>query len=427
MSFFRRLTTLYPLTLFGSLLFLAALLLLGSGLARGEALATGGGLLAMGLCIIAATVPRFIPTDGLLEDVSWDSAADLTAGFRASGHRLSMRRWRLPPFYRFHAAIRYELRCGDRLTYSAQGLYRLEGVESCDTDFRPPLPGTLYMHASFSIQDVFGLGRRRLGQMRDRQCTVLASRHPLGDIKFIDSRTSEDDNAKAKKSDQEKIFIRDYQPGDLARDINWKASGRINKLLTRIPPESEARTRLVRMLVLSESGGNSARGGYHLQLAAIKSLVSGLIDGIRSSHPGYRIELYLNKRMISISDTEDERRAYRALADWLPPERMDDDALPRIDSSVMVFSHSLCANLFKWIRGYRSEDLDMYLVQGVGEEDRPGSERRSADLAGKYLPAEITPGAFFPRVLPGELNPPALRFDGSHCNQLRQYRLRCLW
>jgi uncharacterized protein (DUF58 family) len=414
----------FPLTLFGTLLLLASMTLLGTALVRSDALAAAAGFLALALTVFAAVIPRFISADAVMDDLMWDSSADLSAGSSgasaASAHSLRLKRWTLPPFYRLHARISSRLCAGDRLLYRSRREYRLEDDQSLELPTTPPLPGILFQHGEFRLTDVFGIGCRWLGEVRDRQCAVLPPRLPPGDLRYIESRTSEEDNSRAKKSDQEKIFVRDYQNDDLARDINWKASGRINKLLTRIPPESEAKTRLIRVMVLSESGELGDRAGFQLQLAAVKSAVAGFLEEIRKRHGGYRVVLYFNGEQRELNDEDDFDRGLRALAAWHPPHKLETSELPILDSALTVFSHSLFAPLPTALRGYPPEDISLFIVQGTGDPEE-------ADLRLSYLPPEPGPGQFIPAIKPMSMNAPPLRISGQQYGMIREVRLNCRW
>lgn len=409
----------YPLTLFGTLLFIAGFIMLGTGLLNSDTLTSAGGVSALALVIIMATGQYFIPATGLMKDIQWNSSADLRAGISQRSHSLMIRRWTLPPFYRLHMNMKSHLTAESRVLYRGISEYRLEDSSSLDIELQPPLPGTLYMHGEFYIKDLFGISRRSLEEPVDRQCTVLPAEERMGEIRFISSRSTEEDNSQARKSDQEKIFIRDYQPGDLARDINWKASGRINKLLTRIPPESEAKTRLIRMLVLSESRGRDDEAGYQFQLARLKALVSGFLSGLHRDFPDYKVELYLNEKLRELTDGESFTAAGRALSDWLPPHRLEAGELPLIDGPLMVFSHSLCHDLFRWTREYPAENLSMFLVQGC----RPDAEDCESL---RLVPDESAPGGFYPMLKPAGLKAPVLTPGRHSYDLLKEFPLRCL-
>jgi uncharacterized protein (DUF58 family) len=123
---------------------------------------------------------------------------------------------------------------------------------------------------------------------------------------MINDSSSQDPNSLRKQADQEKIFVREYVSGDLARDINWKALARIGSLLTRIPPESPRESKIVRLVVYMPPAGRTPceQGCALVQLEHIRVIVSSILESIRRAESDYGFSVCLGDAEYNIGAGE---------------------------------------------------------------------------------------------------------------------------
>ena len=350
----RGLRRFYPLSFFGTLIIVSGLLLLGNGLLFSDGFAVVIGALAFLLCLCLSGAVLFQTAGRLRDAIHWNSGGNLIAFLRNENHSAFLSSWDLPPFLRFHISLRARLLVGNLLLYHFHRDYCFHGTERLPLEIVPPVPGRMQMKGEFYLSDIFGITRRSILFLDKRSAHVLPPGEGMSEVDLIRTSQSEDDKQMTKKSETEKIFIRDYQPGDLARDINWKASGRIHKLLTRIPPESESLSRLIQILLLADS--------RILELAYLKSLVRGFIDRMLSNDANAIFRIWLHNNQYEVNNDDSMELFLKALAEWRPAPYFQADDLPSTDRNMTIFSHERCVPLKKLLHRY--EDCRLFLVRG---------------------------------------------------------------
>jgi len=132
--------------------------------------------------------------------------------------------------------------------------YRSDNKGLFDFSFYFPYPGTVSLKASLFIEDIFSLIRINVFNENLKDFTVMPGikNDVVTDNKFL----VKDIITKQRKYDNntEKYLMREYVPGDLYRDINWKSSSRIDKLFTRISPGGKEESNILTFIYLSTSG-----------------------------------------------------------------------------------------------------------------------------------------------------------------------------
>lgn len=236
----------YPFTLLGTAL------LAGAGYLAGSAFATDNAY-EFALAAAAAFVLFVLAVDGRLQArrmvaaaLSWGDAAqplyartdgciDLQAAGAGRPHY----------FYRLHARVTGRLQAGGRAALRLRAEVS-SASEELPLRLTPPVCGELAVRARLAVRDVFGLTSSHLpGRDERRALTVRPAPLAMRSAPRIDAAVGEDTSTRRRSSDQERYHMREYQPGDRLKDINWKATSRTGELITRISPVSEHRTRLL--------------------------------------------------------------------------------------------------------------------------------------------------------------------------------------
>ena len=356
-----RLRRYYPLSFFGSVLLLTSLLLLGNGLLFSDIFAFTAGILAFLLCLILSVAVFLQPASRIGQGVRWNSGHDLTAYRCNSSHTAAVTGWEPPLFLRLHLSLRARLQIGTLVLYRFRRDYCLRGSEPRVLEITPPVPGRLQIQGEFYLSDIFGITRRRILSQGKRIAHVLPLGENMGEVDAVRTSQSEDDARPRRISENERIFIRDYQPGDLARDINWKASGRIDKLLTRIAPEAESQSRLIRLMLIADS--------YLLKLAYLKSLLRGFLDQLRTSDPLAVFNIWLHDRLYEVDNEDGMLSFFKELAAWCPNSSFALSDLPPATVSMTIFSHEDCSLLARSVRRYEGSHLFLVRNYRGGDYD----------------------------------------------------------
>ena len=132
--------------------------------------------------------------------------------------------------------------------------YRSDNKGLFNFSFYFPYPGTVSLKAAVYIEDIFSLIRINVFNENLKDFTVApgVKNDVITDYKFL----VKDIITKQRKYDNdiEKYLMREYVPGDLYRDINWKSSSRIDKLFTRISPGGKEESNVLTFIYLSAPG-----------------------------------------------------------------------------------------------------------------------------------------------------------------------------
>jgi len=411
MKIFKAIARAYPLTVFGSLTLGGSFLLwFFSSLTENQ---TGMFLSVFGFVLLALFVLlthlRFAFSDG--DSVSCSMTASLHAGENSSAVKINFAARDLPFFLRAHLRISGNLASGGRPLFYIAREYRFSGPGECDARIFLPAGGELSVRGVFILRDVLGLTRRVIGAESVFSRTVSSSSVADLDIDAAQDSVSQDPNALSRQSETERVFVREYVSGDLARDINWKALARIGSLLTRIPPESPRESKLVRLVVLMPPDGDSSRerGLALVQIEHIRVLVSSFLETIRRTMPDYGFSICIGTAKYTIEPGERFDSFYAELARagfgaWMPGETILEQAMSEkswiigsaSDSILMGMIRELCA------RGNRlmlSRMLSVYACRKTVDVYRVplltafSGSFPSRFLLALFLPSSSTPGS----------------------------------
>ena len=276
---------LWPLSFFGSLNFAAAVMFwvlsASSGNHAGIALSVFL-FLVLAACVASTHIPGGVRRAA---DCSWSRNATLYEGENPIVLRVtSATRRRLFSFTRVHLSFSGYISSAGRRLYRVSFDCRVSEGDEFDVPLTLPASGSLSLRGGYLVRDALGLSRKKIGPSESLDVAVLPRLGRLIDVRVEESASSASRNSLARKNEGEKIFVREYAAGDLARDINWKALARTGALLTRIPPESPREERFAR-LVLHLPLCDCACG--FIELDHVRALASAFLESVRMSAGDY--------------------------------------------------------------------------------------------------------------------------------------------
>ena len=282
----RRVWHYYPLTLPGTALAGAAVYLLGSAFASGsphEFLLSIFGFLAL---LVLAGLGRLQAYRCKLVEFEWDSSAPLAAREHGAQHRLRTRAARSWLFYRIHLRIAWRLQAGRRATLHGYREVATPGGEAA-IPLWFPCSGRLELTGRLTIRDVFGLTRAQIRPPERRTLVVRPGLLGEQSTPPVEISAGYDTTQRARTSDEEQYFMREYMPGDRMKDINWKATSRLGELITRISPITQEQTQELHVVLrrYRRRGGESLAAVLHLDF--IKSWLLTFLRVVKRQHPEY--------------------------------------------------------------------------------------------------------------------------------------------
>ena len=276
----------YPLTLLGSALAGAAVYLLGSAFASGsphEFLLAIIGFLTL---LVLAGVGRLQAYRCKLVEFEWDSSAPLAAREHGAQHRLRTRAARSWLFYRIHLRVTWRLQAGRRATLHGYREVATPGGEAT-IPLWFPCSGRLELTGRLTVRDVFGLTRAQIRPPERR--TLVVRPGLLGEQATppVEISAGYDTTQRARTSDEEQYFMREYVPGDRMKDINWKATSRLGELITRISPITQEQTQELHVVLrrYRRRGGETLPAILHLDF--IKSWLLTFLRVVKHQHPEF--------------------------------------------------------------------------------------------------------------------------------------------
>jgi hypothetical protein len=187
--------------------------------------------------------------------IQWDSGGSVRAGPGPAGQRITVRGVRLLPFYRLHFRIAGPVTVGrGALLYvSGEASSYVTGKAPSSDGYELavalslPFCGELRARGRCRVRDIFGLTGVRLGRELERTILVQPGPFSGGRAPRLEADGGFEEDTRRKASEEERYYMREYLPGDRFRDINWKASSRLARLITRISPYTQEKTRLLQV------------------------------------------------------------------------------------------------------------------------------------------------------------------------------------
>jgi hypothetical protein len=304
----RRIAYYYPLTFLGSLLAAVSVYLLGMGYAYKNPFSLFLGMLGLFLLILFAVLGRVQANRLEKQQVSWESYEPVFAGRKGAHHRFDVPGERAFFFYRYHFTITGDLRVGKtvRLWYYRENSF--PGGGGMEIPLLFPLCGVFFARGRASVKDIFGLSRARfLGELEREipvQPTLLKEKREVS----VQATGGEDSKQKRKTSDEEKYYMRDYIPGDKFRDINWKASTKLNDIFTRISPVTQEKMKIIHVDFrhYKKEPAESLESIYHLHY--IKNWLISFLWNSKRDHPEYQFHLSTGEGTVLLESEDDIKR-----------------------------------------------------------------------------------------------------------------------
>ena len=304
-GFWQRVAFYYPFTTTGTLLFLAALYLAGYTFGTLNVFSAIFSGLSLFLLFVLVLDGRLQSLRLREPDVVWENSGPLVARMPDAKQRLHLGTVQPHYFYRFHFVIRGPFEAGRGVRF----LLREEGASSRGSEIEIPLyfpvAGVARVRGRMYLKDVFGLTRVRLGRDQHRSLYVQPPLLPGKSPMRFRNAASFESTRRQQNADEEKYYMREYQPGDRLKDLNWKASFRIGEMITRIAPKSPEESRLLHVEFRNFSTTELDSPAALLHLNFLKSWLLAFLSQVKREYPEFHFRVVTAREVFLIESETD--------------------------------------------------------------------------------------------------------------------------
>lgn len=260
------------------------------------------------ILLLFVVLGRLQALAGKSADIQWDTSIKLHAYEEGVASRLSVRGIKPYFFFRMHFKITGRLKAGRnadifvRQELSASITETTSGEISIPGHY--PSCGTLRLSGIISIGDIFGLTRARLQEPFMKTITVRPYRLEPVSIKDIKAEGGFENKSKHKQSDEERYYMREYQPGDRLKDINWKASSRMARLITRISPTTQEKIKILHIYFRNYRRSVKETLDSIAHLNYLKAWLLRFLRTIKTKHPEYQFRVIAGFSIVEVETLE---------------------------------------------------------------------------------------------------------------------------
>ncbi|RKX76797.1 MAG: hypothetical protein DRP87_10885 [Spirochaetes bacterium] len=297
----------YPFTFSGTVFFLGSLLLLGRSYATRNPYGTLISIIILFALLFLAILARVQAVRFAKLQFQWDTSGSIYAGRTEISHRLITPKRGTFYFFRIHFALKGKLFAARNAPFLVYKEFSADGTEDIALPLIFPFSGTLKAKADLMVRDIAGLTRAKFKIEEERAIPI---RPPMVDSRKFTSNSTGGFETKnrQKSSDEEKYYMREYIPGDRARDINWKASSRFEEIFTRISPVTQEKTKIVHVDFRHFRKDDTPTLEAVVQLDYLKRMLLSFLWRIKGDHPEYVFRLSTGRGIHELETEEDIKR-----------------------------------------------------------------------------------------------------------------------
>ncbi|MFP4383417.1 MAG: DUF58 domain-containing protein [Spirochaetia bacterium] len=309
-------TANFPLTYGGTLFFLIAVITLFSGITRNSSAAALVGFLGLFLLGILLLFSLSAKRRRSAGEVSWFLPNPIRTFSANQKLRVTLPWKNAPMFFRYHHSFFGRNISGTEIIEP----FRFGGTSSPGGTFQFTVyfrfSGLLSGYTAVHLRDIFGLTKSLLQVSEKKSVPVVP-----GIISNIPKESAESSSGTGEDqlkriSEDMKYFMREYIPGDRYRDINWKATLRVEELITRTAPVTNREVKIIPVFLLHACTEDAERYRFYeaaLHLEATKSWLLTFISRILDEESDYIFDIYTDTRTMRVQDHDDLEMVYQML------------------------------------------------------------------------------------------------------------------
>jgi hypothetical protein len=366
----------YPFTLPGTVLAGVLVYILGISYAYKNPFGLFIAIVGLVMMILLALLSRLQANRFEKLSISWESHEPLYAARGGSHQKVVVPQRSAYFFFRIHFIIAGRFQVGRERSLWYYREQSFPGNGTLEMGLLFPMCGLFHAQGTFAIKDVFGLSRARFLPVMKRQLPVQPSL--LGERKRIAVQVTggEDSKQKKKTSDEEKYYMREYIPGDKFRDINWKATSRLDEIFTRVSPATEEKIRIIYVDFRHFAGDSeeTLQSVYHLHY--IKSWLISFLWNTKRDYPEYQFHVATGEGAVLLETEDDIQRFSMTIPGMF---YMHEPAMLRDPSGVdrlFVFSTPFDRGLTGYLRQYGGVPVTLFRTRIPRDSGQQGQEIR---------------------------------------------------
>ena len=293
---------------------------------------------------------------------------------------------KLPAFFRFHFLVRGFFQpqgAGIRSAVFAEASFPRKG-DTANLRLTFPLGGHFQGEGSLRLRDVFGLFSFKCGVRVNQVFNVRSASCDFMPLR-IDARSGAEDRRTRSSSDEERYYMREYAPGDRLRDINWKSSGRIDTLITRISPDNQEKITRIDIHFRNYGPSRPSLGDLWL-LDRAKARLGWFLRNVKDENASFVFDVHSADRSWELGDQEaidtflDELSAipFAPAGSGASSQEQAKGA-----GEICVFSTACDAGLPAFMLARQGRPVSLFMVQGA-----PQGEMKYDNLRLRDFPAQ---------------------------------------
>jgi hypothetical protein len=163
------------------------------------------------------------------------------------------------------------------------------------------------------LRDVFGFYSFACGIIQKRTINVRSS-PCFGKRLPVKAQSGAEDRRNKTSTDEERYYMREYNPGDRFRDINWKSSEKVDSLITRISPDNQEK--VSRIDVYFRNFGSPGKPSLEALwlLDRVKARLSFFLRSLKEEQSSFIFHVRAASGSWEIEDSEDLEEFLEELA-----------------------------------------------------------------------------------------------------------------
>jgi hypothetical protein len=220
------------------------------------------------------------------------------------------------------------------------------------------------------LRDIFGFYSFTCGISQHRTIKVRSA-PCFGKKLYINAQAGAEDKRTKQSSNEERYYMREYTPGDRFRDINWKSSGKIDALITRISPDNQEKVSRIEVYFRNYGPVKKPSLEALWLLDRAKARLSHFLRNLMEEQSSYIFHVQTAQGNWEIENTEDLDAFLEELGSFPFSPPQNEGIIPGAKGELFVFSTACDIALAGFLLACNPRPVSLFLAQPT---DKTGTE-----------------------------------------------------